>query len=160
MTYAGWSRRSGLSRSASTTAPLGRSSTVDATVGSFPISFSSVSSGTVLSAFGYPAAAPWDGKQLAYSRGPVSFDTLNGSATYGMTSNLTGGASGGPWVLATNYTTYGDASIRSLNSYKYNFNKNAMYGPKFNSSTGAVFNAADAGGAPAGGSGVSFKDLP
>ena len=75
-----------------------------------------------------------------------------------MTSNLTGGASVGPWVVATDYTTYADASIRSLNSYKYNFNKNAMYGPKFNSSTGAVFNAADAGGAP--GSGVSWKDLP
>ncbi len=89
----------------------------------------------MLSAFGYPAAAPYNGSDLVYSRGPVSFDTLNGNATYGMTSNLTGGASGGPWVLATNYTTYADASIRSLNSYKYNFNKNAMYGPKFNSST-------------------------
>ena len=73
---------------------------------------------------------------------------------------MTGGASGGPWVRRTDYTTYADASIRSLNSYKYNFNKNAMYGPKFNSRTQAVFSAADTGGAPAGGSDVSWRDLP
>jgi len=33
-----------------------------------------------------------------------------------------------------------------------------MYGPKFGSGTQAVYNAADAGGAP--GTGVSWKDLP
>lgn len=131
---------------------------LDTKVGSFPISFSSVASGTVLSSFGYPAASPWTGNQLVYSRGAVSFDALNGNATYGMTSNQTGGSSGGPWVIATNYTSYADASLRSVNSYKYNFDKNSMYGPKFNGNTEAVYTAADAGGAP--GAGVSWKDLP
>ena len=135
---------------------------LDTKVGSFPIDFVAEPLNTVLSSFGYPAASPWTGDQLVYSRGPVSFDSLAGNATYGMVSSQTGGSSGGPWVIAGNTTTYADARLRSVNSYKYNGGPtaNRMYGPKFGSGTQAVYNAADAGGAPQTGSGVSWKDLP
>jgi len=132
-------------------------SQVDGKLGTFGIRFSSVASGTVLTSFGYPAAAPYNGSDLIYCRNAVSFDLLAGNATYGMTCNETGGASGGPWVQATNTTTYADAVVTSLNSYRYD-RGTKMYGPKFNSRTQAVFGAADAGGAPP--SGVSWRDLP
>jgi hypothetical protein len=132
---------------------------LDATAGSFPIQYSSGLNGQVLSAFGYPAAGKYHGYDLTYCRGPIGQDSLTSNTTWAMACDMTGGSSGGPWVQTTNYTTYEDAVLSSLNSYGYSGVKN-MYGPKFNTRTQAVFNAANAGGTPAGGSGVSWSDLP
>jgi hypothetical protein len=55
---------------------------------------------------------------------------------------MTGGSSGGGW-LTGDPTTYG-AVLRSLNSYGYTGEAN-MYGPKFNTRTQAVYNAAASG---------------
>lgn len=111
---------------------------LDATVGSLPITFGGISSGQFLDAFGYPAAPPYAGSDLTYCAGKISGDFFNGSKTWGMTCDMTGGASGGPWL---SQFTGGSGTLSSLNSYRYSgFNK--MFGPKFNSNTQAVYNVA------------------
>ncbi|MFL5681497.1 MAG: trypsin-like serine peptidase [Chloroflexota bacterium] len=114
---------------------------LDATVGSLPIAFSGVSSGSVLDAFGYPAAGKYHGNDLTYCQGPVSPDSLNQSLTWGMSCDMTGGSSGGPWLSGFDAAT-GSGTLSSLNSYGYSGIR-SMYGPKFNTDTSAVFNAAD-----------------
>ncbi len=119
---------------------------LDATVGgSFNIAYSGVSAGNVLSAFGYPAAGKYHGKDLVYCKGPLGTDANTGDTTWSMGCNMTGGSSGGPWVTTTttNYT-YGTTTLRSLNSYGYS-GVTKMFGPKFNSNTQAVFTAANTG---------------
>ena len=116
-------------------------SQLDATVGSFPISYASMSSGTTVHAFGYPAAGKYKGKDLTYCAGPIANDARNENATWGLACRMTGGSSGGPW-LAPFTTSSGDGTLHGLNSYGYSGISN-MYGPKFNSDTQAVFNAAN-----------------
>ena len=92
-------------------------------------------------AFGYPAAQPYNGKELKYAYGLVTGDPATGNTTWGMPSPLTGGASGGPWLsfLASDYSS---GKVSSLNSYKYTNDLTRMYGPKFASKTTATFEAA------------------
>ena len=91
-----------------------------------------------------------------YCRGPLGTDANTGTTTWSMGCDMTGGSSGGPWVKASNTTTYADAVLSSLNSYGYSGTKK-MFGPIFNSRTQAVFNAADGGTL---GSGVVRTLLP
>ena len=114
---------------------------LDATVGSFPIAYSGVSAGNTLYAFGYPAAGKYHGNDLTYCNGPIFTDTNNSNLTWGMVCGMTGGSSGGPWLSSFNAST-GVGTLSSLNSYGYSGVKN-MYGPKFNSNTQAVYNAAN-----------------
>lgn len=93
-------------------------------------------------AFGYPAAAPFDGKTLKYA-GATIFTDPKTAATWGMNSTMTGGASGGPWLsygvsrISADFGALG--SISSVNSYKYTTDSTKMYGPKFNSRTTKTF---------------------
>jgi V8-like Glu-specific endopeptidase len=98
--------------------------------------------GSVMTAIGYPAAAPYDGYELAYCRNPVSTDPNTGGSTYKMVCDMTGGSSGGPWVSSSNNTVGYTAMLRSLNSYGYT-GDDSMYGPIFNSRTTSTFNAAN-----------------
>jgi hypothetical protein len=121
---------------------------LDAAVGSFPITYSDTSTAKRY-AFGYPAAGKYHGKDLVYCAGPIFSDSLNDGLTWGMACGMTGGSSGGPWLSGFNEGT-GSGTLSSLNSYGYSGLKN-MYGPKFNSKTQAVFNAANtADGTPYG----------
>jgi hypothetical protein len=61
-----------------------------------------------------------------------------------MACDMTGGSSGGPWVQTADPRLYAGTVLSSLNSYGYSGVRN-MYGPKFNSTTQAVFGAADSG---------------
>jgi len=115
----------------------------ETTGGSYGILYAGVSAGDTLSAFGYPAAAPYDGTDLTYCKGPIGTDPNTGNGTWSMACDMTGGSSGGPW-FSGDPSTYGGATLRSLNSYGYS-GVNNMYGPKFNSATQAVFNSADGG---------------
>jgi hypothetical protein len=117
---------------------------LDATVGSFPIAYSGVSSGDTLYAFGYPAAGKYHGNDLVYCAGKIITDSYNGDDTWGMPCGMTGGSSGGPWLSGFNEGT-GSGTLSSLNSYGYSGIKN-MYGPMFNGDTQDVFNAANSGG--------------
>jgi hypothetical protein len=115
---------------------------LDATVGSFPISFSGVSTGQKLYAFGYPASGKYKGNDLVYCAGNIIQDSLNENLTWGMPCGMTGGSSGGPWLAGFNEST-GSGTLSSLNSYGYSGIRN-MYGPKFSTQlTQPVYNAAN-----------------
>ena len=110
---------------------------------SYDLNVSGFTSGYTSYAFGYPAAAPFDGQTLKYAGATIFVDS-NTKTTWGMNSTMTGGASGGPW-LSNGTSTAADAvngKLSSLNSYKYNLDSTKMYGPFFNNRTTRSFEAA------------------
>jgi hypothetical protein len=118
---------------------------LDTAVGNFGKSDSEMAVNTVASAFGYPAAGKYHGKDLTYCQGPTTRDTNPGTNNYKLACNMTGGSSGGPWFSGFDAT--GNAGIiRSLNSYGYG-NQAFMYGPIFNTTTTATSNAANSANA-------------
>ncbi len=119
----------------------GTTQQLDVTVGSFGIDTSAAPVGTKMYAFGYPAAGKYKGSDLTYCAGPVFLDPYNDELTYGMTCNMTGGSSGGPW-LSTFSESAGAGTLRSLNSYGYS-GVTAMHGPRFNSDTADVYRVAN-----------------
>jgi hypothetical protein len=110
-------------------------------LGSFPIAFNAYSSGTTMSAFGYPAGGSYaPGHELAYCSGSAGFDRWNGNTTYRLGCNMTGGSSGGPWFTGMD-ANGNTGTLSSVNSYGYSGIK-AMHGPKFNARTQATWNTA------------------
>src|SRR4029078_4950107 len=72
---------------------------LDATVGSYPIAFTTASSGTQTAAFGYPAGGKYaPGNELVYCAGSLGTDFFNLGRTYRLGCDMTGGSSGGPWL--------------------------------------------------------------
>jgi V8-like Glu-specific endopeptidase len=117
------------------------SAQLDATVGSFDLTFSAVAPGTSAYAFGYPAAQKYKGKDLTYCAGPVGTDPYNDDLTYALACTMTGGSSGGPWLTDFDEES-GVGTLSSVNSYGYSGVK-AMHGPMFGAKTQAVWDAAD-----------------
>jgi V8-like Glu-specific endopeptidase len=116
---------------------------LDTTVGAQAIAFNRTHPAAV-HAFGYPHASPYNGTDLVYCRGTDFDDALQpGSFTWGLKCNMTGGSSGGPWFVDFNATS-GVGTLNSVNSYKYTFDKNTMYGPYFGSWEQKTYNAAAA----------------
>jgi V8-like Glu-specific endopeptidase len=93
-------------------------------------------------AFGWPAADPYDGTQMIYCSG-TTFDALI-SDGIGMTCDMTGGSSGGPWFLDFDEST-GAGIQNSVNSYKINLVPTWMFGPYFGADAQNLYNAAQAG---------------
>lgn len=114
---------------------------LDATVGAQQITFDQKSNGLDTFLFGYPAAGKYKGKDLIYSRGLLGTDPNTGGATYRVSSNQTGGSSGGPWFAEFGAATTGQGILFSVNSYGYT-GVTAMHGPKFTDETAGMFNAA------------------
>lgn len=113
---------------------------LDTTVDSQAIGYQTVGNATDTYLFGYPAAAPYTGKDLIYSEGLLGTDPLNNNLTYRVTSTMTGGSSGGPWFSPIDANT-GVGTMMSLNSYGYT-GISAMHGPFFNDTTQALFTTA------------------
>ena len=90
--------------------------------------------------FGFPAASPYDGEKFIYCSGTTNRDFLL-SNDHGMTCNMTGGSSGGPWFTQFNEST-GTGLQSSVNSFKYNFFPNRMYGPYFGTDAQNLYQAA------------------
>lgn len=124
-----------------TTGGKSGSSQLDATVGSFPISTSALVKGWTSYAFGYPAASPYNGSDLVYCNGATNTDPNSGNTTWKLACNMTGGASGGPWMNSFNTNNF-TGVLSSVNSYKYTNDANSMYGPMFNSNTQAALTSA------------------
>jgi len=97
---------------------------------------------TWVDAFGYPAAGKYSGNDLVYCAGNVFSDQYNANRTWGLACDMTGGASGGPWLAGFSESTGDGGSAASLNSYKYSSLKSYMYGPKFNGQTQDTWTAA------------------
>ncbi|RJL21700.1 peptidase [Bailinhaonella thermotolerans] len=91
-------------------------------------------------AFGYPAAAPYDGRRLIYCSGRA-FDDFLLSRGIGLNCNMTGGSSGGPWFLNFSEAT-GRGTLNSVNSFKYNFASFWMFGPYFGTDAQNLYNTA------------------
>lgn len=117
-------------------------STLTGAVGAQGVGFNLARNATMY-AFGYPAASPYDGTDIAWCNGPVAADTWGGSSDQGMVCNMTGGSSGGPWFI--NYTeSSGIGTLNSLNSFKYTGGplSDRMFGPYFGSVVQGVYNEA------------------
>jgi hypothetical protein len=114
-------------------------------VGSQGVAFNQAR-GQRMYAFGYPAAAPYDGTKLIYCSGTVINDFL-ASSDIGMTCNMTGGASGGPWFLNFNEGTATGVQ-NSINSFRYIIggvlDLGFMFGPYFGADAQNLYNAASA----------------
>ncbi|MGW7519694.1 trypsin-like serine peptidase [Streptomyces sp. NPDC054796] len=80
-------------------------------------------------AFGFPAAAPYDGEQLIYCSGTAFRDFLL-SDDHGLGCDMTGGSSGGPWFTEFDETA-GTGLQSSVNSFGYTFLPGTMFGPYF-----------------------------
>jgi len=120
------------------------SAQLDTTVGSYPIQYSGVAAGQRLAAFGYPAAAPYNGSDLIYCAGNIFGDANNGNNTWGMKCDMTGGSSGAPWLAGfDDVNGNGDGgTLSSLISYGYS-GGDSVYGPKFNGFTEDTYDAAN-----------------
>lgn len=93
-------------------------------VGSKPIGFN-LARGQYYSAFGYPAASPYNGETLWSCNGTVSNDTFGGSDDQALPCTMTGGSSGGGWFTG--------GTLNSVNSFGYNNLADTMFGPYFGS---------------------------
>ncbi|MFD3544389.1 peptidase [Streptomyces sp. NPDC058655] len=90
--------------------------------------------------FGFPAAAPYDGSKLVYCSGNSSKDFLL-TRDHGLSCNMTGGSSGGPWFQDFNEAT-GLGTQVSVNSFGYTFLPNRMFGPYFGNEAKAAYDKA------------------
>ncbi|MFD3696658.1 trypsin-like serine peptidase [Streptomyces sp. NPDC058646] len=91
-------------------------------------------------AFGFPAAAPYDGSKLVYCSGNSGKDFLL-TKDHSLSCNMTGGSSGGPWFQDFNEAT-GLGTQVSVNSFGYTFLPNRMYGPYFGNEAKAAYDKA------------------
>ncbi len=92
--------------------------------------------------FGYPAGSPYDGESLIYCSGQTRNDPLF-SNDIGLTCDMTGGSSGGPWFASFDEST-GTGIQQSVNSFKYTFDPTTMYGPYFGQDAEELYQRAQA----------------
>jgi V8-like Glu-specific endopeptidase len=95
--------------------------TLTDTVGSRGAGFNQAAEQHYLS-HGYPAAPPFSGGRMFICESDLGTrDTSANPATMGIGCDMTGGSSGGGWVVGNN--------VLSVNSYGYTTQPNVMYGP-------------------------------
>ena len=92
--------------------------------------------GLYYTAYGYPAAPPFDGESLKSCSGTASDDVWGGTQSQGIPCNMTGGSSGGPWLTGS--------TINSVNSFGYSSVPNRMFGPYFGSTVQSAYTSAAA----------------
>lgn len=114
-------------------------------VGSQDISFSTwdeqqTQAGVQVHAFGYPAASPFDGRELHYCAGSTTPDT-GGTTASGMGCDMTQGSSGGPWLTDFDPAT-GEGTVSSVISFKYADDLSTQYGPRLGSEARQLFDNA------------------
>ena len=102
--------------------------TLSSTVGASGVSFNQ-SRGLTYNAFGYPAAAPFNGATLQSCSGTATADPYGQSESQGIPCDMTGGSSGGPWFIGSGSA----GSQNSNNSFGYTNVPNTMFGPYWGS---------------------------
>lgn len=103
-------------------------------VGSTGIEFNAAR-GQNYTSYGYPAASPFDGESLYSCSGKAGPDDIqSGHTTQGITCDMTGGSSGGPWLLD-------NGNQNSINSYGYN-GVEKMFGPYYGDVAQQVYDSA------------------
>ena len=112
-------------------------STLTDTVGGRGIAFDQARQQTYR-AYGYPAASPFNGQRLWYCEAaPTYTDGAGAQATMGIPCDMTGGSSGGGWVVGAN--------VLSVNSYHYRSLRNVMFGPYQGSAAKGLYTTAASG---------------
>lgn len=82
--------------------------------------------------FGYPAGAPFDGRRMIACAASFAVNDSGSPNPIGIGCDMTGGSSGGPWIVRYSPDTAGTVNqINGLNSYGYNNQPDAMYSPYF-----------------------------
>jgi V8-like Glu-specific endopeptidase len=85
--------------------------------------------------FGYPSEPPFNGSKLIVSQSSLAeVDGLCGSGgpqPLGVGNDMTGGSSGGPWIVRFRNGSKKGNFINGLNSYKYEDRNQTIYGPYF-----------------------------
>jgi V8-like Glu-specific endopeptidase len=85
--------------------------------------------------FGYPAAPPFNGQRIWICESPlIANDTSASPPTMGIDCDMTGGSSGGGWIVGN--------SVYSVNSYGYLNQPGVMYGPYQDSVAQSLYNQA------------------
>jgi V8-like Glu-specific endopeptidase len=108
--------------------PAGTSATLADTVGASGVAFNQ-SRGLGYTAFGYPAASPFDGETLETCSGTARADSWGGTQSQAISCDMTGGSSGGPWFLGS-----GSSGVQnSVNSFGYDGLRDTMFGPYWGS---------------------------
>ncbi len=94
---------------------------------------------------GYPAADPFDGQRLwittASTAETDTWQAGDAPFTHGLGSTMTGGSSGGPWVLGLNPGGGPGNWINGLNSYGYVGYDLEMFSPYFDDQIPVLFEA-------------------
>lgn len=122
LTTSGWASSSDFSYDlgAAVVAPSGGSSLTDV-VGGRNIAFNTARN-QQYAAHGYPAGAPFNGQRLWVCNSPLRYnDTSANPPTMGIDCDMTGGSSGGGWIVGS--------SVHSVNSYGYGSLPDVMFGP-------------------------------
>ncbi len=86
-------------------------------------------------AYGYPADSPFDGSKLYVCSswfGGIDANSQPGPDPMRIGCDMTGGSSGGGWMVGSN--------LNSVNSYGYRTEPDHMYGPYFGSAVGNLYN--------------------
>jgi V8-like Glu-specific endopeptidase len=85
--------------------------------------------------FGYPAAPPFNGERLWICESPlIGNDNSASPPTMAIDCDMTGGSSGGGWIVGNN--------VYSVNSYGYLTQPGVMYGPYQDSVAQSLYNQA------------------
>lgn len=86
---------------------------------------------------GYPAASPFNGRRLIANHSSFAYHGSVGAnpKPIGVGSDLTGGSSGGPWVLKFGTSNY----LNGVNSYRRSSKPKEMYSPYFNNNAKSLF---------------------
>lgn len=97
--------------------------------------------------FGYPAEKPWNGNRLVTcaSAYAVNDDNANGPDSTGVGCDMTGGSSGGPWILGLRRSNL----LNGVTSYGYGHQPGATYSPYFDGTANKIRCAAGTGNAGA-----------
>jgi V8-like Glu-specific endopeptidase len=113
---------------------LGGTQKVAEVVGSRGIQFNQPRQENFVS-FGYPAGSPFNGESLYSCTSPYKGQdpTTGNPRTQWINCNMTGGSSGGGWIIQDQY-------LNGLNSYGYNGQRNRMYGPYFGDQAMSLYN--------------------
>ncbi|MDQ1671063.1 MAG: hypothetical protein QOE40_3124 [Actinomycetota bacterium] len=90
--------------------------------------------GLTYTAYGYPAAPPFNGETLKSCSGTAQDDTFGGTQSQSIPCNMTGGSSGGPWFTG--------GVQNSVNSFGYTGVPNRMFGPYYGSAIQGAYNSA------------------
>jgi hypothetical protein len=89
-------------------------------------------------AFGYPGAAPFNGKDLYYCHGGTSVALLN-SSVLALPCNMTPGSSGGGWLYNFN-SGNGFGLLNGVTSELQTWPGGWNYSPYFGNGAGTIYN--------------------